>query len=256
MSIRRPGIILPGILMVLFLTLLSACSGPQGPQPTPAAPGVPTGQQGTSAEQSDLAALGVTAVVVRPHGSANLYQDLDSGTVTALIPAGTEMSPLEVRDLGRSPLPGVGGQDVGYAFRVNYNNQEGWVFGTQLHFRVAGRVELVPTPTPGQNAPTPTAVPTAVAGKTVPYFDTIGTRNEQSLQNVKVVYLYETPSFDAPVVGLLKPSRGLLFIMVGPQNTQSPVVTRFNAGYYEDTWFLVSAGTQQGWAHASVLEIR
>ena len=236
--------------------LASCASAPAAPAPTiPPPMAVSCG----SVEFRDLTTdLGVSAVVVKPDGTAPLYSEpcVDQKKVIGRLPAGTNLEPLEARALFTLNANGAS-LEAGIFYRVRFNEQEGWLFSEQLNFELTAPQGPIVKPTLSPNGQ---ATATAIsgghnpAGSSVPYYNSIGTPAVEALGGAKYVYLYEQPDFSSQVVALVPPRKGATVLLVR-DNPGGELVTKANAAYRVGTWFEVIINHSQGWVHESSLFI-
>jgi hypothetical protein len=210
--------------------------------------------------------LGVSAVVVKPNGSAPLYKEscVDQTQIVGWIEGGTNLKPDdEARAVFVKNANGVA-LEVGIFYHIEFNGLNGWLFSEQLDYQLVVQQQAIPAPTQSPNSQA-TAVSLAAqyppAGSSIPAYSTIGTPAVAALGGARYVYLYAEPSFDSTVVALVPPQKGAIVLLVrdnpgGSLITKPNATTRTNALYREGTWFQVQINHSTGWAHASSLNIQ
>lgn len=253
------------ILLVLCMVVLSACDlGGQSAAPTATLPPPPpTSVAGGEITPIDPATLGVTAVIVKEHGEAELRNtpSTDPNATVFRVAGGTNLVPMEAVALA---VPGANGlQFIGLFFKVSVPSPEGdivgWLEGSQLNYAVSGRQTPRPTPTLSPNgAATATAV-VQESGKDysslpLPYFNTIGTPDREAI-GVDYVFLYEKPDAGSQVVGIVPARRGAVFLQAR-DNPGGEMIIRRGAAWHAGTWFHLQFGETRGWVVAEMLNIQ
>jgi hypothetical protein len=247
-----------GIQLVLGLlaALLASCGQGSTPAATPTVAPPLVVACGTADFRDLKMDLMVAEIEVKADGSAPLYETtcVDQSKIVARIPGGTNLVPTEARALFAAN-PNGAALEAGMFYRVSFNGKEGWLFSEQLNFKLTTPQAAIPKPDLSANgAATAT---TAAQNSTLkcdipPCYTSIGTPDVAVLNGAKYVYLYESPDFNSKVVALVPPKKGAIVLLV---REAGQLVSKANAKYADDSWFLLIINHSQGWAHASSLAI-
>lgn len=252
--VRKPVFQLAMLVLAMFL---AACGGAPAPAPTATPAPPPIVLSCGSAESRDIHnELGVSSVTVRPGGTAPLYSEpcQDQQKVLARVPGGTNLVPGEARAL-IIVINNIA-QESGMFYKVTFAGKTGWLFSEQLYYELLTEQQPIPAPTMspnGQATATAAAENHKPAGSQVPYYTSIGTPAVEALGGARYVYLYADHNFKSQVVALVPPKKGAIVLLIDDQGGE--LITKANAKYNSNTWFLVLINHVEGWVHASSLAI-